>query len=115
MFNLDTSLRCLLLIYSHGGNALADFAGYQEILEVVNSVDVGMDNTSLVFPYAKSYNNGVIMNVVVTELTRNILLAMACVFICSLFLIANLTTTLIVCVNVSVTLMCVAGNHKIPI
>lgn len=81
----------------------------------MNSVDLGMDNTSLVFPYAKSYNNGVIMNVVVTELSRNILLAMACVFICSLFLIANLTTTLIVCFNVSVTLMCVSGNHRIQI
>ena len=100
-------------LYSHGGDALADFAGYKEVEEVVNSVDLGKDSTSLVFPYSKSYNNGVIMNVVVTELSRNILLAMAAVFICSLFLIANITTTLIVCFNVSVTLMCVAGNHDI--
>ena len=102
-----------LLIYSHGGNALADFAGYKEVEEVVNSVDLGKESTSRVFPYSESYSNGVIMNVVVTELSRNILLAMAAVFICSLFLIANITTTLIVCFNVSVTLMCVAGNHDI--
>ena len=62
------------------------------------------------FHHAKQYGDGITMSVVVAELTRNILLAMVCVFVCSLFLISNVTATLIVCCSVSVTLLCVAGK-----
>ena len=76
----------------------------------LKSVDLGMNESSRLFHHAKQYDNGITMSVVVAELTRNILLAMVCVFVCSLFLIANVTATLIVCCSVSVTLMCVAGK-----
>ena len=90
---------------------MAEFAAYEDVQEAVKSVDLGMNKSSRVFPFAMNYNNGVTLNVVVTELSRNISLAMACVFICTLFLIANLVTTLLVCCTVSITLMNVAGKN----
>ena len=95
---------------SHAGDILAEFAAYEDVQEAVKSVDLGMNKSSRVFPFAMNYNNGVTLNVVVTELSRNISLAMGCVFICTLFLIANVVTTLIVCLTVAITLVDVAGK-----
>jgi multidrug efflux pump subunit AcrB len=89
---------------------MGDLAGYRDVQAAVNSVDLGMNSSSRVFPHAKDYDRGVTLDVVVMELFRNITLAMVCVFICTLFLIANIITTLIVCLTVSITLMDVAGN-----
>ena len=89
---------------------MSEFAAYKDVAMALKSVDLGMNESSRLFHHAKQYDNGITMSVVVAELTRNILLAMVCVFVCSLFLIANVTATLIVCGNVSVTLMCVAGK-----
>ena len=89
---------------------MGDLAGYKDVQAAVRSVDLGMNSSSRVFPHAENYNNGVTLGVVVKELGRNIMLAMLCVFICTLFLIANIITTLIVCATVSITLMDVAGN-----
>ena len=89
---------------------MADLAGYKDVQEAVKSVDLEMNSSSRVFPHASDYNNAVTLGVVVEELTRNIMLAMVCVFICTLFLIANIITTLIVCFTVSITLMDVAGK-----
>ena len=89
---------------------MSEFAAYKDVAMALRSVDLGMNESSRVFHHAKQYDNGITMSVVVSELLRNILLAMACVFVCSLFLIANITATLLVCCSVSVTLMCVAGK-----
>ena len=96
--------------YSHSGNVLGEFAGYNDVQAAVKSVDLGMNSSSRVFPHAENYNNGLITKIMVTELIRNILLVMVCVFICTLFLIANISMALIVCFTVSITLMDVAGN-----
>ena len=90
---------------------MSEFAAYKDVAMALRSVDLGMNESSRVFHHAKQYDNGITMSVVVSELLRNILLAMACVFVCSLFLIANITATLLVCCSVSVTLMCVAGKN----
>ena len=89
---------------------MSEFAAYKDVAMALRSVDLGLNESSRVFHHAKQYDNGITMSVVVSELLRNILLAMACVFVCSLFLIANITATLLVCCSVSVTLMCVAGK-----
>ena len=49
------------------------------------------------------------MEVITTELMRNILLALVAIFACTLLLIANLFTSLIVVVNVFITLVNVGG------
>ena len=89
---------------------LAEYAGYREVKDALKSIDIGMNASSRVFPFSIDYNNGVTLNVVVKELTRNIMLAMACVFLCTLFLIGNIITTVIVCLTVSITIINVAGK-----
>ena len=89
---------------------LAEYAGYMEVKDALKSMDIGMNASSRVFPFSIDYNNGVTLNVVVKELTRNIMLAMACVFLCTLFLIGNIITTVIVCLTVSITITNVAGK-----
>ena len=89
---------------------MGEFAGYKEVQDAVKSVDLGMNSSSRVFPHATAYNNGITLSVVVAELVRNIALAMVSVIICTLFLIANIITTLLVCLTVSITLMDVAGK-----
>ena len=89
---------------------LAEYAGYREVKDALKSIDIGMNTSSRVFPFSIDYNNGVTLNVVVKELTRNIMLAMACVFLCTFFLIGNIITTIIVCLTVSITITNVAGR-----
>ena len=89
---------------------MGELAGYKEVQEAVKSVDLGMNSSSRVFPHAERDNSGVTLGVVVIELIRNIMLAMMCVFICTLFLIANISTAIIVCFTVFITLMDVAGS-----
>ena len=89
---------------------MAEYAGYMEVKNALVSIDIGMNASSRIFPFSIDYNNGVTLSVVVKELTRNIMLAMGCVFLCSLFLIGNIVTTMIVCCTVSITLINVAGK-----
>ena len=89
---------------------LGELAGYQDVQEAVKSVDLGLNESSRVFAYAEAYNNGVTLGVVVWELLRNMILALVSVFICVLFLMANIFATLIVCGTVSITLLDVAGK-----
>ena len=97
-------------ILRHPGDLLADARAYQEVEEAVESIDLGMNTSSRVFAYAKLYNNPVSLSIVIMELTRNILLAMMCVFICALFLIGNVGASLIILCTVSITLVDVAGE-----
>ena len=90
---------------------LAEYAGYTEVKDALKSMDIGMNASSRVFPFSIDYNNGATLSVVVKELTRNIMLAMSCVFLCTLFLIGNIITTIIVCSTVSITLINVAGKR----
>ena len=99
-----------MLFYSHAGDLMGQYAAYQEVQKAVKSIDLGQNDSSQVFAHSRDYNNAVTLNVVIFELTRNILLALLCVFICTLFLIGNIVSTLIVCFTVSVTLLDVAGK-----
>ena len=89
---------------------MGELAGYKEVQEGLKLLDLGMNSSRRVFAHATEYNSGVTLEVVVTELSRNIMLAMLCVFICTLFLIANIIATLLVCFAVSITILDVAGN-----
>ena len=90
---------------------MGQYAAYQEVQKAVKSIDLGQNESSQVFAHSGDYNNAVTLNVVIFELTRNILLALLCVFICTLFLIGNIVSTVIVCLTVSVTLLDVAGKQ----
>ena len=99
-----------MLFYSHAGDLMGQYDAYQEVQKAVKSIDLGQNESSQVFAHSGDYNNAVTLNVVIFELTRNILLALLCVFICTLFLIGNIVSTRIVCFTVSVTLLDVAGK-----
>ena len=90
---------------------MAEYAGYMEVKDALASIDIGRNSSSRVFAFSIDYNNGVTLNVVVKEVTRNIMLAMGCVLLCTLFLIGNIVTTMIVCCTVSITLINVAGKR----
>ena len=93
---------------------LAAYDGYKQVDDAVRGFDIGMNNSSQIFAYSPNSVHQITLSIVVTELSRNIMLAMVCVFICTLFLIANLPATIIVCFTVAITLMDVAGSLKIP-
>lgn len=58
-----------------------------------------------VFAYAELYSNYVTMEIITSELVRNILLALLCVFLATLVLIADIIASIIVAVNVFLTLL----------
>ena len=89
---------------------LAEFDAFKEVEETVKSFAMGGNSSSQLFIYSERYSYRITLSVVVGELSRNIMLAMSCVFVCVLFLIANFTATIIVCCTVAITLMDVAGN-----
>ena len=62
-----------------------------------------------VFPMSYDYFNYITMEILTTELVRNILLALVCVFLATLFLIANLFASIIVVVSVLLALIDLGG------
>lgn len=92
---------------------LAGYKGYKQVDDAVRGFDLGLNGTSKVFAFSNSYIHRITLSIVVEELSRNIMLAMVCVFICSLFLIANLPATIIVCFTVAITLTDVAGSIEL--
>ena len=65
--------------------------------------------SSKVFATSEHYSNFITMDILVTELTRNILLALVVVFLCTLFFIGHFLLSLIVLFNVLFTIVNVAG------
>ena len=94
---------------------LAGYEGYKQVDKAVREFNLEMNSSSQLFAFSNRYVHRITLSIVVEELTRNIMLAMVCVFICTLFLIANLSATIIVCFTVAITLMDVAGNMKYSI
>ena len=88
---------------------VAEYKGIKQVDDAVKGFDIGINGSSQIFAFSNSYVNAICLSIVVTELSRNIILAMVCVFVCTLFLIANLPATIIVCFTVAITLMDVAG------
>jgi Niemann-Pick C1 protein len=62
-----------------------------------------------VFAHSEQYVNFVTMETITSELLRNILLALLCVFLATLLLMAHLFVSLMVVLNVAMTLVNVAG------
>jgi predicted RND superfamily exporter protein len=62
-----------------------------------------------VFAHSQQYINFVLMETITSELIRNILLALLCVFLTTLLLMAHLFVSLMVVLNVAMTLVNVAG------
>ena len=82
----------------------------KEVNAAVESVDLGLNSSSRVFAHAQMYSNPVTLDVVIHELVRNVLLAMLAVFLCTLFLLADLFASVIVVSTVVMTLVDVAGT-----
>ncbi len=83
-------------------NEMNDFAKKYE-----SELDGG--KSAEVYPMCWAYGDYVLMEVIVQELYRNVILAMVCVFVASLVLIANLTASLIVAACVFMALIDVGG------
>ncbi len=62
-----------------------------------------------VFPMSFEYFNYITMEILTTELVRNILLALGCVFLATLFLIADIFASIIVVVSVIMALIDLGG------
>ena len=73
------------------------------VAEKGKAIDKG--TAGRVFAHSKDYQNYVVMEVIVDELLRNILLALLCVFLATLLLIADVVASLIVLLNVLLTLV----------
>ncbi len=66
-------------------------------------------DSSQVFPMSDRYFDYITMEIITTELVRNILLALACVFLATLFLIADILASIIVVVSVFLALIDLGG------
>ena len=62
-----------------------------------------------VFAHSGLYSNYVTMEIITTELLRNILLALFCIFLVTLLLLADITLCLMVLLSVLLTLVNVGG------
>ena len=62
-----------------------------------------------VFANSKAYSTYITTDIIILELTRNTLLALAMIFICTLILIAHFATSAIVLLTVTLTIVNVAG------
>ncbi len=77
--------------------------------EAATAREADFGEGSRVFAYSFEYSNFKTMEIVTGELSRNILLALVCVFAATLVLIADIIASLLVVFSVFVTLVCVAG------
>ena len=66
-----------------------------DVYAAVESIDLGLNSSSMVFPHSSSYQNSVTGGLVGAELMRNMAMAMAAIFICTLFLLADIVGSLI--------------------
>ena len=62
-----------------------------------------------VFATSQSYGSYLTIDIITGELIRNVLMALGVVFVCTLILIADLATSIIVLLTVSLTIVDVAG------
>ncbi len=67
------------------------------------------DSETGVFPMSQGYFDFVTVEIITEELYRNILLALLCVFIATLFLIADLFASILVCISVFFALVDLGG------
>ena len=80
---------------------------YDFVADWEKKFDGGSD--SEIFPMAGAYADYILMEIITGELVRNILLALLCVFLATLFLIADLFCSLIVVLSVTLALIDVGG------
>ena len=85
----------------------------KDVNAAVKSIDLGLNSCSRVFAHSSQQRTTVTLDFVITELQRNILLAMLAVFICTFFLLADIIGSLIVLATVVMTLVDVAGKFLI--
>lgn len=95
---------------------LFSFGNAQENIAQINKVETSVAEfaskfgpSARVFAHSGTYQNYKTMEIITEELLRNILLALLCVFLATLFLIANLFTSLLVVTSVVLTLVNVGG------
>jgi Niemann-Pick C1 protein len=74
-----------------------------------STVDRHKFDSARVFAFSEAYGEYVVLDIITSELTRNLLLALFCVFVATLFFLAHLFSSLIVVLNVFITLVNVGG------
>ena len=78
-------------------------------MKEVFAVIAKYDFSARVFATSEEYGSYITMGIITEELYRNILMALAVVFLCTIVLIANLATSIIVLSTVTLTIVNVAG------
>ena len=104
-------IKSLSITYTHKsyGSAVDHINGINAVRHLVEAHKQNFGPEAQVFAYSREYSNFKTMESVNKELMRNILLALLCIFLATLFLIANLFTSLLVCISVLLTLLNVGG------
>ncbi|XP_040571494.1 patched domain-containing protein 3 [Lepeophtheirus salmonis] len=67
------------------------------------------ERNGLIFPHATQYSNLITLDIILSELTRNILLALMTVFIAALFLLADALTSIYVLLSILLSIIDVTG------
>ena len=80
-----------------------------EVESIVARHAPSFGNRSRVFAYSQTYSNYKTMEVITSQLARNLLLVLLCVFAATLFLIADVATSLLVVASVLLALVDVSG------
>ena len=104
-------LKSFTISYTHQSHetALEFIDGINAVQDIVEGHASKFGAGAKVFAYSPQYSNYMTMEIITTELIRNLLLALLCVFLATLFLIANLFTSILVCISVLFTLLNVGG------
>ena len=89
-------------IFDHSADGIAAMNQVFEAIERQNF-------SGKVFATSQAYSSYITMEIITEELCRNMLMALAVVFVCTLILIADLTTSFIVLITVTLTVINVAG------
>ena len=89
-------------IFDHSADGIAAMNQVFEAIERQNF-------SGKVFATSQAYSSYITMEIITEELCRNMLMALAVVFVCTLILIADLATSFIVLITVTLTVVNVAG------
>ena len=86
-------------------NSQPGVVAMKEVFAIIDKYEF----SARVFATSQEYGSYITMDIITEELYRNILMALAVVFLCTIILIADLATSIIVLVTVTLTVVNVAG------
>lgn len=104
-------LKSFTIPYTHRSHkTTAEFInGIKEVERIVKVHAPKFGAEAKIFAFSPQYTNYMTVEIITIELFRNVMLALLCVFLSTLFLITNLFTSILVCVSVLFTLLNLGG------